>query len=183
MWFILWGCPIYQGCYDYVLQNLDGNQFSKHHAAQQSSLICNNVKSRGCNPESKIQVQETSLWQTTSCRRVPAQWRLLSGLGWTQRQMMGIIQRCGGGGFLQSAAGPADSSMIALWRFGWGAVRSMGTGDYICVTLRGGAPWGFTLREGEGDTYRPFFVSQVSSYVCQYDMMFINSHEGNLRYI
>lgn len=52
--------------------------------------------------------------------------------------------------------------MIALWRFGWGAVRSMGTGDYICVTLRGGAPWGFTLREGEGDTYRPFLVSQVS---------------------
>ncbi|XP_031706881.1 synaptopodin-2 isoform X1 [Anarrhichthys ocellatus] len=37
----------------------------------------------------------------------------------------------------------------------------MGTGDYICVTLRGGAPWGFSLREGEGDTYRPFFVSQV----------------------
>ncbi|XP_022614459.1 synaptopodin-2-like isoform X1 [Seriola dumerili] len=37
----------------------------------------------------------------------------------------------------------------------------MGTGDYICVTLRGGAPWGFTLREGEGDTYRPFLISQV----------------------
>ncbi|XP_045919753.1 synaptopodin-2 isoform X2 [Micropterus dolomieu] len=37
----------------------------------------------------------------------------------------------------------------------------MGTGDYICVTLRGGAPWGFYLREGEGDTYRPFLVSQV----------------------
>ncbi|XP_026208495.1 synaptopodin-2 isoform X2 [Anabas testudineus] len=37
----------------------------------------------------------------------------------------------------------------------------MGTGDYICVTLRGGAPWGFTLREGEGDTYIPFLVSQV----------------------
>nr|XP_043878436.1 synaptopodin-2 isoform X2 [Solea senegalensis] len=37
----------------------------------------------------------------------------------------------------------------------------MGTGDYICVTVRGGAPWGFTLREGEGDTYRPFLISQV----------------------
>ncbi|XP_039996956.1 synaptopodin-2 isoform X2 [Xiphias gladius] len=37
----------------------------------------------------------------------------------------------------------------------------MGTGDYICVTLRGGAPWGFSLREGEGDTYRPFLTSQV----------------------
>ncbi|XP_034412460.1 synaptopodin-2 [Cyclopterus lumpus] len=37
----------------------------------------------------------------------------------------------------------------------------MGTGDYICVTLRGGAPWGFSLREGEGDTYRPFLVSQI----------------------
>nr|XP_015802509.2 synaptopodin-2 isoform X1 [Nothobranchius furzeri] len=37
----------------------------------------------------------------------------------------------------------------------------MGTGDYICVTLHGGAPWGFTLKEGEGDTYRPLLVSQV----------------------
>ncbi|KAK2863200.1 hypothetical protein Q5P01_002733 [Channa striata] len=37
----------------------------------------------------------------------------------------------------------------------------MGIGDYICVTVRGGAPWGFTLREGEGDTYRPFLISQI----------------------
>lgn len=38
----------------------------------------------------------------------------------------------------------------------------MGTGDYICVTVRGGAPWGFSLREEEGDTYRPFQVFQVT---------------------
>uniref|UniRef100_A0A3P8U0Q6 Synaptopodin 2 n=1 Tax=Amphiprion percula TaxID=161767 RepID=A0A3P8U0Q6_AMPPE len=44
----------------------------------------------------------------------------------------------------------------------------MGTGDYICVTLCGGAPWGFTLREGEGDTYRPFIVSQVCIYFSIY---------------
>ncbi|XP_014909608.1 synaptopodin-2 isoform X3 [Poecilia latipinna] len=37
----------------------------------------------------------------------------------------------------------------------------MGTGDYICVTLRGGAPWGFSLRQGEGDIYRPLLASQV----------------------
>ncbi|XP_030018591.1 synaptopodin-2 isoform X2 [Sphaeramia orbicularis] len=37
----------------------------------------------------------------------------------------------------------------------------MGIGDYICLTLRGGAPWGFSIEEGEGDTYRPFVVSQV----------------------
>ncbi|CAL8241865.1 unnamed protein product [Merluccius merluccius] len=37
----------------------------------------------------------------------------------------------------------------------------MGTGEYICVTLRGGAPWGFSVREGEGDTYTPFHVYQV----------------------
>ncbi|XP_007560027.1 synaptopodin-2 isoform X1 [Poecilia formosa] len=37
----------------------------------------------------------------------------------------------------------------------------MGTGDYICVTLRGGAPWGFILRQGEGDIYRPLLASQV----------------------
>uniref|UniRef100_A0A3Q3ILS7 PDZ domain-containing protein n=1 Tax=Monopterus albus TaxID=43700 RepID=A0A3Q3ILS7_MONAL len=36
----------------------------------------------------------------------------------------------------------------------------MGTGNYICVTLLGGAPWGFTLREEEGDTYRPLLISQ-----------------------
>lgn len=44
----------------------------------------------------------------------------------------------------------------------------MGTGDYICVTLRGSAPWGFTLREGEGDTYRPLLVSQVSIGLSDY---------------
>ncbi|KAF7656451.1 hypothetical protein LDENG_00040950 [Lucifuga dentata] len=37
----------------------------------------------------------------------------------------------------------------------------MGTGDYICVTLRGGAPWGFTLKEVEEDTYTPLQVIQV----------------------
>lgn len=41
----------------------------------------------------------------------------------------------------------------------------MGIGDYMCVTLRGGAPWGFTLEEGEGDSYRPFLVSQVDARV------------------
>ncbi|CAJ1086312.1 synaptopodin-2 [Xyrichtys novacula] len=44
----------------------------------------------------------------------------------------------------------------------------MGTGDYICVTLRGGAPWGFTLREGEGDTYRPLIVTQVQEDSCAF---------------
>lgn len=38
---------------------------------------------------------------------------------------------------------------------------NMGIGDYMCVTLRGGAPWGFTLKEGAGETYRPLLVSQV----------------------
>ncbi|KAJ8008273.1 hypothetical protein DPEC_G00103090 [Dallia pectoralis] len=37
----------------------------------------------------------------------------------------------------------------------------MGTGDYICVTVHGCAPWGFTLREGVGDSYRPLQVYQV----------------------
>lgn len=41
----------------------------------------------------------------------------------------------------------------------------MGIGDYMCVTLRGGAPWGFTLEEGEGESYRPFLVSQVDARV------------------
>lgn len=76
--------------------------------------------------------------------------------------------------FLWSAAGLAVSSMCAPWRFGWGARGSMGTGDYICVTLRGGAPWGFTLREGEGDTYRPFLISQVPLLtVCIYVVLYV----------
>ncbi|PWA27096.1 hypothetical protein CCH79_00011682 [Gambusia affinis] len=40
----------------------------------------------------------------------------------------------------------------------------MGTGDYICVTLRGGAPWGFSLRQGEGDIYRPLLASQIPQH-------------------
>lgn len=33
--------------------------------------------------------------------------------------MMGIIQRCCGGGFFSNlSAGPSDSPMIVLWRFG-----------------------------------------------------------------
>lgn len=92
----------------------------------------------------------------------------VSKTGWTLRTDDGgyRLQRCGGCGFSLSAAGPADSSMSAPWKFGWGAARSMGTGDYICVTLRGGAPWGLTLREGEGDTYRPLLVSQVCMRAC-----------------
>ncbi|KAI1883448.1 hypothetical protein AGOR_G00231550 [Albula goreensis] len=38
---------------------------------------------------------------------------------------------------------------------------SMGTGEYICITVRGGAPWGFSL-QGEGeDPHEPRRVSQV----------------------
>ncbi|XP_036372766.1 synaptopodin-2-like [Megalops cyprinoides] len=39
---------------------------------------------------------------------------------------------------------------------------SMGTGDYLCVTVRGGAPWGFTLRQGN-ELHQPLLVSQVDS--------------------
>ncbi|XP_072295689.1 uncharacterized protein synpo2a isoform X2 [Eucyclogobius newberryi] len=44
----------------------------------------------------------------------------------------------------------------------------MGIGDYICVTLRGAAPWGFTVAQGEGDTYRPLVVSQVEDGGCAF---------------
>ncbi|XP_041841727.1 synaptopodin-2 isoform X2 [Melanotaenia boesemani] len=44
----------------------------------------------------------------------------------------------------------------------------MGTGDYICVTLRGGAPWGFSLEEERGETYTPFLVSQVEEGGCAF---------------
>ena len=40
----------------------------------------------------------------------------------------------------------------------------MGPGEYICVTLRGRAPWGFGVREGDGDTYTPFQVYQVGTF-------------------
>ncbi|CAL9694913.1 unnamed protein product [Knipowitschia caucasica] len=45
----------------------------------------------------------------------------------------------------------------------------MGFGDYICVTLRSdGAPWGFSVAHGEGDTYRPLVVSQVEDGGCAF---------------
>ncbi|KAJ8247748.1 hypothetical protein GJAV_G00249830 [Gymnothorax javanicus] len=39
---------------------------------------------------------------------------------------------------------------------------SMGTGDYLCITAHGGAPWGFTLRQGN-ELHHPFIVCQVDS--------------------
>ncbi|KAF6738278.1 Synaptopodin-2 [Oryzias melastigma] len=52
-------------------------------------------------------------------------------------------------------------SVSELWKFGYEQLRIMGTGDYVCVTLSGAAPWGFTLEEGEVDNQRSFLVSQV----------------------
>ncbi|XP_012720339.3 synaptopodin-2 [Fundulus heteroclitus] len=74
----------------------------------------------------------------------------------------GVTRRCGGCGRYCGAllAQPEERALLVRLR---GTVRSMGAGDYVCVTLRGGAPWGFTLREGEGegDIYRPLLASQV----------------------
>ncbi|XP_033871235.3 synaptopodin-2 isoform X2 [Acipenser ruthenus] len=36
----------------------------------------------------------------------------------------------------------------------------MGTGDYICITVRGGAPWGFKVQGGK-DTIQPLQVSEI----------------------
>ncbi|KAJ8411122.1 hypothetical protein AAFF_G00181570 [Aldrovandia affinis] len=38
----------------------------------------------------------------------------------------------------------------------------MGTGDYLCITVRGGAPWGFSLLQGN-ELHHPLLVSQVAS--------------------
>ncbi|XP_053716401.1 synaptopodin-2 [Synchiropus splendidus] len=37
----------------------------------------------------------------------------------------------------------------------------MGAGDYMCFTLHGGAPWGFSLRIGDVNPFQTFLVSQV----------------------
>ncbi|XP_035283525.1 synaptopodin-2 [Anguilla anguilla] len=37
----------------------------------------------------------------------------------------------------------------------------MVTADYICITVRGGAPWGFSLQGGGGDLHEPLRVSRV----------------------
>ncbi|XP_035274548.1 synaptopodin-2-like isoform X2 [Anguilla anguilla] len=39
---------------------------------------------------------------------------------------------------------------------------SMGTGDYLCITVRGGAPWGFGLRQGD-ELHHPLLVCQVDT--------------------
>lgn len=74
---------------------------------------------------------------------------------------MGIIQRrcAGGGGGSCPLTAPGDERTAEPRLTSRRA--KMGVGDYMCVTLRGGAPWGFTLTEGEGETYRPLVVSQV----------------------
>ncbi|XP_057711100.1 synaptopodin-2 isoform X2 [Corythoichthys intestinalis] len=43
----------------------------------------------------------------------------------------------------------------------------MRTGDYVCITLQGGGPWGFTLEEGpDTDTDAPLLVSKVEESGC-----------------
>ncbi|XP_057197660.1 synaptopodin-2 [Triplophysa rosa] len=37
----------------------------------------------------------------------------------------------------------------------------MGTGDYVCVTLRGGAPWGFRLRQSAQEQQHPLQVFEI----------------------
>ncbi|XP_051523318.1 synaptopodin-2-like isoform X2 [Myxocyprinus asiaticus] len=37
----------------------------------------------------------------------------------------------------------------------------MGTGDYVCVTLRGGAPWGFRLRQSVQEPQHPLQVFEI----------------------
>lgn len=37
----------------------------------------------------------------------------------------------------------------------------MGTGEFVCVTLRGGAPWGFRLLQNAQDPQHPLQVLEV----------------------
>ncbi|KAK9972508.1 hypothetical protein ABG768_025812 [Culter alburnus] len=37
----------------------------------------------------------------------------------------------------------------------------MGTGEFVCVTLRGGAPWGFRLRQSAHDPQHPLQVHEI----------------------
>ncbi|XP_077598588.1 uncharacterized protein synpo2a isoform X2 [Stigmatopora nigra] len=37
------------------------------------------------------------------------------------------------------------------------------SGDYVCVTLQGGGPWGFTLEECQGDSDAPILLSKVEA--------------------
>uniref|UniRef100_A0A673M545 PDZ domain-containing protein n=2 Tax=Sinocyclocheilus rhinocerous TaxID=307959 RepID=A0A673M545_9TELE len=37
----------------------------------------------------------------------------------------------------------------------------MGTGEFACVMLRGGAPWGFTLRQSAQDPQHPIQLLEI----------------------
>ncbi|XP_056318389.1 synaptopodin-2 [Danio aesculapii] len=39
----------------------------------------------------------------------------------------------------------------------------MGTGEFVCVTLRGGAPWGFTLRQSAHESQHPIQLLQIEA--------------------
>ncbi|XP_026870831.2 synaptopodin-2-like isoform X1 [Electrophorus electricus] len=39
----------------------------------------------------------------------------------------------------------------------------MGTGDYVCITVRGRAPWGFLLRQSDAEPHHPLQVYQVET--------------------
>lgn len=160
LWFVFWS--IYLGFKGSFLQNW--RIFLQYFPVLPRSSGCFSSGMLGRAWNSPRANRDKPPVARNACRRVRAPWRFSSGLDSPRTQMMGIIQRCGGGGFFRKVL---LLRLTARWlRCGGLAeelVRSMGTGDYICVTLRGGAPWGFTLREGEGDTYRPFLVSQVKS--------------------
>ncbi|XP_036407111.1 synaptopodin-2 [Megalops cyprinoides] len=42
----------------------------------------------------------------------------------------------------------------------------MGTGDYICITVHGGEPWGFNLQGGAETLHEPLHVTQVDEGGC-----------------
>lgn len=39
----------------------------------------------------------------------------------------------------------------------------MGTGDYICIAMSGGAPWGFRLQGGK-EQKQPLQIAKVGSW-------------------
>lgn len=120
----------------------------------------------------------TSLWRWAERRNLTKEWAvpLIRGssyillndyICWCSTQQQ---QQCGALG-LQLCL--ADKSLaehlqdkFSMFFCKWmlpNCTRKMGTGDYLCIAMSGGAPWGFRLQGGK-EQKQPLQIAKVGSW-------------------
>lgn len=135
LWFVFWS--IYLGFKGSFLQNW--RIFLQHVSVLPRSLGCCSSGMLGRAWNSPRANRDKPPVARNACRRVRAPWRFSSGLDSRRTSDDGDYTAVWWRWvFLQSAAAPADSSMTALWRFGWGAGAQHG---HRGLHLRDAARW------------------------------------------